>query len=248
MIKSRKNFFLALPAIALLLATGCSNPFEKEEPVDLPGMDIIKGSMKKYNEQNSGGIEVYDITNDVLSESFIYWYDEVGILTYYYQETTEDGGVYKEYSTGYAYFVEEDGVGKQLAKSDDRFKFYDKDYSRHQYTTDSVFYLSDKGIKNSDVAENGDGSGKITYSYDAKEAGMSIDGGKIESFTVEYYYDVNREVTHFIQTTKGKYDNGEDINLSFKVTVIPSDSVGPIDNPITVTPVEDTAEDSSEEN
>lgn len=244
MKRSRKNCFLALPALVLLLAAGCANPFEKQETADLPGMDIIKDSMKKYNGQNSGGIEVYDLTKDELSERFIYWYDEVGILTYYYEKTTEDGGVYKEYSSGYAYFVEEDGIGKQLTKADERYKFYDKDYSRHRYTTDSVFYLSDKGIKDSDVTENEDGSGKITYSYDAEKAKMAIDGGKVESFTVEYYYDENKEVTHFIQTTKGKYDNGEDINLIFKITVIPSESVGPIDNPITVTPVEDSSEEN----
>ena len=222
---------LLLSVIAVTSLSACANPFKAKEDKDLPGEEIVKKAMNSYNKQNSGGIEVWDISNDKLEEKFIYWYDEVGMLTYYSEKATDDG-VYKEYSTGYNLYVEEDGVGSLLPKTDERVIFYDKEFSVHGETTDAVFYFSEEGVETAELKENEDGSGVITYVYDAKEAKMGMEEGKLDSFKVEYYYDTNEVITHFVQTATGEYDNGDEYSVNYRITLIPSEEVGPIDNPI----------------
>lgn len=226
---------------AVMSLSACANPFKKkEEEQELPGYEIVKNAMNSYNKQNSGGFEAWNISEDRLEEKFVYWYDEVDMLTYYSEKYTEDG-LYREYSTGYNLYVEEDGIGTLLPKTDERVIFYDKEVSVHDQTTDKVFYFMKDGIDVADVKENADGSGVIIYSYDVDEAHMNIEDGKLDSYKVEYYYNTDKVITHFVQTASGMYNNGEEYNLNCKITIIPSDEVGPIENPITVSPVEDEA-------
>lgn len=224
---------ITLAAVCLSLCS-CSL-FEKDNTVDLEGFEIIRKAMDTYNKQASGGIEVYDEIARKTEQKFIYWYDEVGVLTYYLEKTEENGSIYKEYSSGYAYFVEEDGVGKELQKSDERFVFYDRELSVHPQTTDSVFYFSDKGIVEDKLTVNADKSGSVLYRYDPEKAAMDVDGGELKSFSTEYFFDENEVITHFVQKADGVTDSGEEFSYHYTITVIAEDKVGPIENPITVT-------------
>lgn len=224
---------VAASVIALSLCS-CSL-FDKDNTADLEGFDILRKAMDTYNKQSSGGIEVYDEVKQVTEQKFIYWYDEVDVLTYYLEKADDNGGVYKEYTSGYSYFVEENGVGEELMKSDERYRFYDREFATHPQTTDKVFYFSDEGVIEDTLKVNSDKSGSILYRYDPEKAGMGIEGGKLESFSTEYFFDENEVITHFVQIAQGSYDDGEEFTYKYTVTIIPESEVGPIDNPIKVT-------------
>lgn len=234
-MKSLKRIVSAAVASVLAVTLCSCSLFEKKNTeVELEGFEILKKAMSTYNKQSSGGIEVYDEINQKTEQKFIYWYDEVGMLTYYLEEADENGGVYKEYSSGYSYFVEEEGVGKELLKSDERFLFYDRELSVHPQTTDKVFYFSNEGVTEDTVKRNSDNSGSLLYRYDPEKAGMGIEDGKLESFSTEYFFDEDEIITHFVQTAQGSYDNGEQFTMKYTVTIIPESQVGPIENPIKV--------------
>lgn len=230
-----KRIIAAALSVAVGLSMSACRLFDKDNTADLEGFDILKKAMESYNEQSSGGFEVYDAVNQVAEMKFIYWYDEVDVLTFYSEENDGDGGVYKEYTTGHSFFVEEDGVGKELPKSDERYKYYDRQLGIHPQTTDKVFYFSDEGIVEDTIKRNEDNSGSLLYRYDPKEAGMGIEGGKLESFSTEYFFDKNEVITHFVQKANGTMDSGEEFAYEYVITIIPESEVGPIDNPIKVT-------------
>ena len=227
--------------LAVVLCASCSFMGDTESSEKVEGQEIIEKSMKAYNEQNSGGYEAYDNTTGELTERFVYQYDEVGFLIYL-SEQYNDGKVYKEYSSGYATYAEEDGVGKKLPKSDDRVVMYTKDYSRNTKTTDAIFGFIASGVENAERKDT-DGGSTLTYTYSPEDAGVSVDGGTLDSYVIEYTLDSFDTVRQIHQTAKGKNDDGSELIMDYTVKIIYSDGVGEIENPIKV----ESTEDSSEE-
>lgn len=235
---------LAAVVIAAAVCASCSFMGQTDSAEKVEGQEIIEKSMKTYNEQNSGGYEAYDNTTGEMTERFVYQYDEVGFLIYL-SEQYNDGKVYKEYSSGYATYAEEDGVGKKLPKSDDRVVMYTKDYSRNAKTTDAVFGFIASGVENVEHADTEDGGFTLTYTYSPEDAGISADGGTIDSYVIEYTLDSTETVRQIHQTAKGKNDDGSELVMDYTVKIIYSDGVGEIENPIKVESTED-AESSGE--
>lgn len=235
---------LAAIVIAAAVCASCSFMGQADSAEKVEGQEIIEKSMKTYNEQNSGGYEAYDNTTGEMTERFIYQYDEVGFLIYL-SEQYNDGKVYKEYNSGYATYAEEDGIGKKLPKSDERVVMYTKDYSRNTKTTDAVFGFIASGVENALRTDTDDGGSVLTYTYSPQEAGISVDGGTLDSYVVQYTLDSAEMVREIHQTAKGKNDDGSELVMDYTVKIIYSDGVGKIENPIKVESTEDA--ESSEE-
>ncbi len=227
---------------ALLLLSGCS-VLQESKAEKAQGQEKIEASMKRYNDQQSGGYEVYDNTTGELLESFVYSFDEIGFLAYLL-ETHYDGADYKEFSTGYEMYVETDGKGEKLKKSDERFGVYDRELSRNSRTTDSVFGLLDRGITDTQITENADGTSTIKYVYSPQEAGLTLEGGKISSYETEFSLNSSDEVVSVRQKAEGEYDGGEKYLSDCTIKFIEPDSVGVIENPITV---EEESSDAEEQ-
>ena len=234
---------LAAVVIAAALCASCSFMGQTDSGEKVEGQDIIEKSMKTYNEQNSGGYEAYDNTTGDMTERFVYQYDEVGFLIYL-SEQYNDGKVYKEYCSGYATYVEEDGVGKKLPKSDDRAVMYTKDYSRNSKATDAIFGFIASGVENVERADTEDGGCTLTYTYSPQDAGISVDGGTLDSYVIEYTLDSFETVREIHQTAKGKNDDGSELVMVYTVKIIYSGETGEIENPIKV---ESAADENSGE-
>lgn len=242
----RLALFLALVAMMLCCASCAALPLidassgdEKQE-----GQEIIESAMVKYCEQSSGGYEAFDNNTGKLLERFVFSYDEVGFLTFLSEVYNDDGSVYKEYNTGYAVYIEENGIGRKLSKNDKQFVVYNKDISRHTKASDTIFGFVLSGIWKVDKTENEDGSSQYTYIYDPDEAGIQVDGGKLSEYSITYCVDAADEVYEFTQKASGTFDSGDPLDYDYTVKLIPSESVGLIENPITVS---DTAEQEAQE-
>ena len=207
----------------------------------LLGQDVIETAMKKYNDQNSGGYEVTNEETGELQESFVYMYDEVGMLAYLYKGLQEDGTYNIEFNSGYEMYFEEKGVGRRVKKSESDFAVYNRDYARSDKTTAAVFFFGVDGVENVS-SDTKDGVTSYCYEYDPEETEISIDGGKVEKFSSTYYFSGD-SVMYYIQTTSGTMDNGESFAYSYRIRFIPSEDVTEIVNPIKV----DETQDSSEE-
>lgn len=232
---------LSLASCAVLPGGGSSQSEEK-----LEGQEIIESAMRRYNEQTSGGYEAYDNTSDKLIERFVYSYDEVGFLIFLSEVYNEDGSVYKEYNTGYAVYIEEDGKGIKLPKSDERFIVYNNEVSKYTKASDVVFGFIVDGVIRVDKSENDDGSYMYIYVYDPDDAGVQVDGGKLSDYSIGYRVNAVDEVYEFTQKASGTFDSGDRFNYDYTIKLIPSDSVGIIENPITVSETA-VSDDSSEE-
>ena len=220
---------LSLASCAVLPGGGSSQSEEK-----LEGQEIIENAMRRYNEQQNGGYEAYDNTADRLLERFVYCYDEVGFLIFLSEVYNDDGSVYKEYNTGYAVYIEEDGKGVKLPKSDERFIVYNSEVSKYTKTSDAVFGFIAEGVTSVDRADASDGSYIYTYVYDPDAAGVQVDGGKLADYSIAYSVNSADEVYEFTQKASGTFDSGDTFNYDYTIKLIPSDSVGIIENPITV--------------
>lgn len=223
---------LAAIVLAAALCASCSFMGQTESSEKVEGQEIIEKSMKAYNEQNSGGYEAYDNTTGELTERFVYQYDEVGFLIYL-SEQYNNGKVYKEYSSGYATYAEENGVGKKLPKSDDRVVMYTKDYSRNTKTTDAIFGFIASGVENAQRKDT-DGGSTLTYTYSPKDAGVSVDGGTLDSYVIEYTLDSFEKVRQIHQIAKGKNDDGSELVMDYTVKIMYAGETGEIENPIKV--------------
>ncbi len=231
---------LAAVALAAALCASCSFMGNTESAEKVEGQEIIEKSMKAYNEQNSGGYEAYDNTTGEMTERFVYQYDEVGFMIYL-SEQYNDGKVYKEYCSGYATYVEEDGVGKKLPKSDDRAVMYTHDYSRNSKATDAIFGFIASGVENVERKDTDSGS-TLTYTYSPKDAGIAVDGGTLDSYVIEYTLDSFETVRQIHQVAKGKNDDGSELIMDYTVKIIYSDGAGEIENPIKVESAEENSE------
>lgn len=231
----RFTAFLASAILAIGL-TSCTllDAFSSQSEEKLEGQEIIENAMRRYNDQNSGGYEAVDNMTGKLIERFVYRYDEVGFLSFLCEVYGDDGSVSREYNSGYAVFVEEDGVGRKLSKNDERYVLYNKDMTRYERASDAVFGFMTEGVERIDKAENEDGSVQYTYVYDVDRSGIGAQDGKLLSYSLTYDVNVSGEVYRFRQQATGEYDSGEELRYDYTVTLLPSDSVGLIDNPITV--------------
>lgn len=223
---------LAAVVLAAAVCASCSFMGQTESSEKVEGQEIIEKSMKAYNEQNSGGYEAYDNTTGELTERFVYQYDEVGFLIYL-SEQYNNGKVYKEYSSGYATYAEENGVGKKLPKSDERVVMYTKDYSRNTKTTDAIFGFIASGVENAQRKDTDVGS-TLTYTYSPKDAGVSVDGGTLDSYVIEYTLDSFEKVRQIHQIAKGKNDDGSELVMDYTVKIMYAGETGEIENPIKV--------------
>lgn len=242
--------FKVLAASAVLALSFASCSFEStssQSGEKLEGQQIIEDSMRRYNDQNSGGYEAFNNVTEKLQERFIYRYDEIGFLSFLCETYGDDGSVYKEYNTGYAVYIEENGSGSKLSKSDDRFVVYNNEISRYSKATDAVFGFVTSGVERVDQTQGPDGSVTYTYVYDPDEAGVGVDGGRLTSYSMDYNVNASGEVYSFRQKAEGEYNSGEPFSFDYTVTLIDPGSVGLIDNPITVEAPKDDAEDTSNE-
>lgn len=231
----RITAFLVSAVLALIL-TSCTllDAFSSQDEEKLEGQEIIENSMRRYNDQNSGGYEAVDNVTGKIIERFVYRYDEVGFLSFLCEVYSDDGSVYKEYNSGYAVYVEEDGIGSKLSKNDDRYVLYNKEMTRYERATDAVFGFITAGATRVDKTEAEDGSVQYTYVYDIEKAGIGADGGTLSSYSLTYYVNASEEVYKLRQQASGTYDSGEALRYDYTITLFESDSVGLIDNPITV--------------
>lgn len=225
---------LAAAAAALTLCScGLFERFESEPAEKAEGQELIEASMKKYNEQDSGGYEAVDNLTGKLKERFVYRYDEIGFLSFLSEVYDENGSVDKVYNSGYAVWEEKNGVGEKIPKKDERFVLYERNASRYSKATDAVFGFIDQGIDYVATTDLENGAKDYMYVYDPEEAGVSVDGGEVESYSLTYRVDSAGEVISFRQEASGKDKDG-DFRYDFTITLIDGDSVGLIENPITV--------------
>lgn len=240
-----KLFFsiaIALAAVTVIMA-GCAaggDPSSQTEPLE--GQELIESAMRNYNGQDSGGYEAVDNLTGTLMERFVYRYDEVDFLIYLSERTDEDGRFVREYNSGYDVFVEEDGVGRRLSRNDDDFKLYHRDAEKYSKASDAVFGFVTAGVERVEKSAGENGCTDYTYIYDAEEAGVGIDGGRLDSYSITYTTDKNGDVLSLRQQADGFMDGGESFQYDYTITFIPSEQVGLIGNPITV---EEAQEDES---
>lgn len=244
----RRSAAFFISALAMIVFASCSLPGLGAAKSDekLEGQEIIEKAIRKYNDQQSGGYEAFDNITGKPSERFIYHYDEIGFLSFLCETYNDDGSVSREYNSGYAVYIEEDGIGSKLSKSDERFVVYNKEMSRYSKATGTVLGFIVDGVLRVDKTENKDGSAQYKYVYDPDEAGVSIEGGELSSYSIAYDVNASGDVCSFRQQAAGAYNSGESFEFDYTITLIPSDSVGLIENPITVTEEPQEAQQQAE--
>lgn len=213
------TIILLIIGISLASLSGCGKaPVEGEE-------EIIQ-AREKFASLKSGVITVTDQDTGKEEQSFVFRYDEVGVLSYCLSGET-GGEEYCEYSNGYETYRLENGEYSFCRKGDSEFQLFTSDV-RHPMTDEDYIFFDRAAAESSERSET-DGGESFTVNY--RPAMISGDEtlGKLTAFTVVYDF-FGGELTGMTQKSAYEKD-GTTTEYNYKVTISRRDSVNAVEMP-----------------
>ena len=174
-----KKLCAILMFIALLSLTACG----QTEPV--AGEELILRARAEYAALNSAHVEVVNNETGEAEQTFIFKYDEKGMMTYSYVGVGE--GVYlAQYNNGREQFTNDNGEITALDSSNLSFTAYSREIP-YPMAGEGLILFYKKAVIDGTVKEE-NGVTTVTHYYDPEK--IAYDGeGFIRGFDVSYRFD-----------------------------------------------------------
>lgn len=178
----------------MIFATGCASG----EP--LPGEELILAAREWYTSLNSARVEVVNDKTGEAEQTFIFKYDEKGIMTYSYVGTGE--GIYlAQYNNGREQFTNDNGEITALDASSLNFTAYSRDVPYPMADEGLILFYKRAVIAGESYVEEHDGITEVHHRYDVSKLGQYDGEGNLVSFFVTYRFDENGALISFTETT-----------------------------------------------
>ena len=186
---------LAVMLIAVMIfATGCAYG----EP--LPGEELILAARECYTSLDSAHVEIVNDETGESEQTFIFKYDEKGMMTYSYVGTGE--GIYlAQYNNGREQFTNDNGEITALDASSLNFTAYSRDVPYPMADEGLILFYKKAVIAEESYVEEHNGITEVHHRYDVSKLGQYDGEGNLVSFFVTYRFDESGSLISFTETT-----------------------------------------------
>ena len=227
----RKLFVCFISVMFLLSACAVSG-----EP--LPGEELILAAREEYASLNSAHVEVINDETGEPEQTFIFKYDEKGMMTYSYIGTGE--GIYlAQYNNGREQFTNDNGEITAIDVSNLQFTAYYRDVPYPMAGEGLILFYKKAVIAEKSYVQQQNGITTVSHSYDAAKIGDYDGEGKLTAFTVEYRFDENGDLIDLKEVTEVTLDDGKERSHSYTIYISERNAVDRVENVVDISAIED---------
>ena len=226
-----RRFLVVLIVLAAVFAAGCT----AGEP--LPGEELILGAREWYTSLDSARVEVVNDETGEAEQTFIFKYDEKGMMTYSYVGTGE--GIYlAQYNNGREQFTNDNGEVSALDSSSLNFTAYSRDVPYPMADEGLILFYKKAVIAEESYIENGDVT-TVCHVYDPAKLGTYDGDGTLTGFTVEYSFDKNGGFIEMTEMTEVVLDDGTSKTYSYTIYISECNEVARVENVVDISTISD---------
>lgn len=228
-----KKLFAAAAIIALfamLSACGISEP--------AVGEDLILGAREWYTSLDSAKVEVVNEETAEAEQTFIYKYDEKGLMTYSYVGKGE-GISLAQYNNGREQFTDDNGTVTALDSSDLNFTAYSREVPYPMAGEGLILFYKRAIIPEKSRIEEIymlGFAGSVTWvhhEYDPEKLGQYDGEGEISAFAVDYHFDADGNFIDMIERTEITVD-GKTESHAYEILISEQNAVSRVENVVDI--------------
>lgn len=230
-MKMKRLLALSVLVTALSLCScGASLP--------LPGEELILSAREQYASLDSARVEVVNDSTGEAEQTFIFKYDEKGVMTYSYTGTG-DGISLAQYNNGREQFTNDNGAVTVLDSSDLNFSAYSRDVP-YPMAGEGLILFYKKAVvpEKSSIEENG-GITEVVHHYDVSKLGQYDGEGELIGFEVTYRFDSEGVLIDLKEQSDVRLDGGEIKHHSYTIYISERDEVERVENVVDISDVSD---------
>lgn len=158
------------------------------------GEELVLAARKAYTALDSAKVEVVNSNTGEAEQTFIFKYDEKGMLTYSYVGVSE-GIKLAQYNNGLEQITDDNGEVSYLSSSELRFTAYSREVP-YPMADEGLIVFYKKAIIDSKIEEN-DGITTVTHYYDPQKLGIYEGKGELAGFDVSFHFNADGELIDF---------------------------------------------------
>ena len=220
----KKLFALCLPLIFILTSCAAGEP--------LPGEELILRAREEYASLDSAHVEVVNDDTGEAEQTFIFKYDEKGMMTYSYVGVGE--WIYlAQYNNGREQFTNDNGEITALDVSDLQFSAYSRDVPYPMAGEGLILFYKKAVIAEESYADQGAVT-TVRHVYDPAKLGTYDGDGTLTGFIVEYRFDQNGGFADMKEITEVKLDDGTVRSYSYTIYISERNEVERIENVVDI--------------
>lgn len=228
----------AILAAALLLLCSCGVPAEP-----LPGEDLIVAAREWYTSLDSAKVEIMSNKTGDTEQTFIFKYDEKGIMTYSYVGTG-DGICLEQYNNGREQFTNDNGEISVLESSDLNFTAYSRDVPYPMADEGLILFYKagvipeESYVRTAVMLDHPNGI-EVHYEYDVTKIASQYSGeGELTAFSTDYIFEADGTLMYFRENTEILLD-GETTLHEYTVYISECNSVDRVENVVDISGISD---------
>ncbi len=229
--------FLAALAVISLTLSACA----ASEP--LPGEELILAAREWYTSLDSAKVEISGNKTGDPEQTFIFKYDEKGIMTYSY--VGESDGVYlAQYNNGREQFTNDNGEISMLDSSDLQFTAYSRDVPYPMADEGLILFFKagiipeESYVRESVMLDHPNGI-TVHYEYDVSKISSLYSGdGEITAFSTDYFFETDGTLMYFHENTDILSD-GETTRHEYTVNISERNTVDRVENVVDIGSIND---------
>ena len=226
-----RKLLAVLLVFVTLTASGCT----AGKP--LPGEELILAAREWYTSLDSARV---DVVNDATGESeqtFIFKYDEKGLMTYSYVGVGE--GIYLEqYNNGREQFTNDGGEITALDASSLQFTAYSREVPYPMADEGLILFYKRAVIADESYIEEHGGAAEVRHSYDVSKLGQYDGEGELVSFCVTYRFDENGSLISFTESTE-LLNGGSTEQHDYTIYITECNEVKKVENVVDISSISD---------
>ncbi len=210
----------AILLIMCICMTGCS----LKKVIELEGREQVEEFVNSAKTWQSGRYMLTNLDTNATDQVFSFMNNTDGTQSFLYENISEDGKMFVEYSDGRIFRSGNEGEVKEYPEGDDGYVSFTADEPHPYATGELLFYVNLYALGSSSET---DGYGNITYkyTYDTEKINKAV-GTSLTKFETTYTFDKEGNFLYFTQTNS----DGEE-SYSYMIEVLDVNSVTELDIP-----------------
>lgn len=213
-------FVIAFVMIFALAACGVTEPAAGEE--------LILAARKAYAALDSARVDVVNDETGEAEQTFIFKYDEKGMMTYSYIGAS-DGIALAQYNNGYEQFTNDNGEISKLESSDLHFTAYSREVPYPMADEGLIVFFKKALMQDGCIVTEKDGVTQVLHSYVPEKIGIYDGEGELKGFSVSYRFDEKGNLIDFTESADIEID-GALQSHKYTIYITEKNAVGRVEN------------------
>lgn len=226
-----KKLCALLITITVLSLTACGF----SEPV--AGEELILRAREEYTSLNSARVEVVNNETGEAEQTFIFKYDEKGLMTYSYVGVG-DGVYLAQYNNGREQFTNDNGEITATDSSDLQFTAYSRDVPYPMAGEGLILFYKKAVIAEESYIKEDGGITEVYHRYDVSKLNQYDGEGELAGFDVTYHFDADGKLINMTEVSTVRKDvdeNNSTVNFyAYTIYITERNEIARVENVVDI--------------